>query len=269
MNSNPGTPHSRVVAFDTSAIVPQQVWSKSLATGSGNRAWDVTADPQGNVIVAGTFQGTLDFDPGPGKTNLSSGNGGGTQTAYIWKLDADGDFVWARHFAVGNGGTSSARQIFSDPAGNVTFAGTFKGSVDFDPGKPKLSLPNAGGFDLYLAKLSAAGNLVFAKSYGSAADDRYRDMVSDAAGNFYLLTWPGATQAVVMKLTSTGQLQWSMTLSSSIDVLGYALAVDPATSRIHVLGTFVGDLDTDGDTVPDLTTDDDALDIFWLIYDQT
>jgi hypothetical protein len=42
-----------------------------------------------HVIISGTFSQTVDFDPGPGTTNLTS-NGYGD--AYIQKVDANGNF---------------------------------------------------------------------------------------------------------------------------------------------------------------------------------
>ncbi len=48
-------------------------------------------DGSGNVIVAGTFNGVVDFDPGPGTFSLGGPAGA---DGFILKLDASGNFIW-------------------------------------------------------------------------------------------------------------------------------------------------------------------------------
>ena len=64
-------------------------WGKSMGgpNAIGNAAAtiiNITHDAAGNVIVAGTFQDTVDFDPGPGVANLQSLNG---TDVFVLKLD--------------------------------------------------------------------------------------------------------------------------------------------------------------------------------------
>ena len=71
--------------------------------------------------------------------------------------------------------------------------GTFAGTVDFDPSKKKLNLTNAGGMDVYVAKLNSAGALIWAASMGRTDHDGHRgDMTVDAAGNVYVTAEVGA-----------------------------------------------------------------------------
>ncbi len=64
-------------------------------------------DASGNVYTTGFFHGTVDFDPGAGVFNLSAAGSGAN--AFVLKLDAGGNFVWAIHF-----GGSSSSEIVSE-----------------------------------------------------------------------------------------------------------------------------------------------------------
>ena len=68
-------------------------WAKSMGGTNGDVGYSIALDDAGNVYTAGIFSGTVDFDPGIGTYNLTS-TGGST---FICKLDAAGDFVWARN----------------------------------------------------------------------------------------------------------------------------------------------------------------------------
>ena len=61
-------------------------------TGSISVGSSIATDAAGNVYTTGYFQGTIDFDPGPGTFLLTS-----TNTIYgdifVSKLDPSGNFV--------------------------------------------------------------------------------------------------------------------------------------------------------------------------------
>lgn len=87
------------LSLGITAQTPSFTWAKSFG-GSGND-WGlaITTDPTGNMYTTGSFSGTVDFDPGPGSFTLTSSGG----DIFISKLDAAGNFVWAkklvtRHF---------------------------------------------------------------------------------------------------------------------------------------------------------------------------
>ena len=140
----------------------------------------MTVDASGNVYTTGFFSGTVDFDPGAGTFDLTSV---GNNDVFIQKLDAVGDFIWAKAF--GSVHLDNGYSIAVDTSGNVYATGYFQGTIDFDPGAGTFNLASAGNYDLFIQKLDASGNFVWAKAFGSTFDDRGYSMTLDASGNVY------------------------------------------------------------------------------------
>jgi hypothetical protein len=110
------------------------VWAKRTGgPGGGDQVHAIGLDDAGSVYVTGTYNGTSDFDPGPGTYNLTSVDQEGLYVgdAYVWKLDAGGNFGWAA--SMGGVGGDDARGIAVDGSGNVYTTGGFTGPADFDP----------------------------------------------------------------------------------------------------------------------------------------
>src|SRR5262249_40197050 len=125
------------------------VWAGQLGGARYDVAWGVTNDAAGNVYTVGYFQGTADFDPGPGAYNLTPA---GPSDAFISKLDSGGHFVWAGQLG-GATGDVHALAVHLDAAGNVYTVGYFKGTADFDPGPGTYNLTSAGGYGFFVSKL--------------------------------------------------------------------------------------------------------------------
>ncbi|MDZ7649157.1 MAG: hypothetical protein U5K54_19420 [Cytophagales bacterium] len=64
----------------------------------------IQLDFAGNVYTSGDFHETADFDPGTGTANLVSA---GFNDAFISKLDANGNYLWAK----GIGGTIDVLEV--------------------------------------------------------------------------------------------------------------------------------------------------------------
>lgn len=157
------------------------LWAKSSGANTDDVSFSVFADAAGNVYNTGYFKGTVDFDPGPNVTNLTSA---GNTDVYVQKLDANGNFLWVRSF--GSTSFDGGYSVVVDAAGNVYSTGCFTGTVDFDPG-PNVSnftgLP--GGTDVYVHKMDANGNFLWAKTFGGSSNDCGYELVVDASGNIY------------------------------------------------------------------------------------
>ena len=72
-----------------------------------------------------------------------------------------------------------------DASGNVYTTGYFQGTVDFDPGAGTFNLTSAGLQDIFISKLDAAGNFVWAKQLGGTLNDVGYSIALDTSGNVY------------------------------------------------------------------------------------
>ena len=111
------------------AQTPSFIWAKAAGGTGSDLGRTLAQDAQGNLYIAGQFEGTVDFDPGPGTQNLVCS---GASDHFILKLDANGAFVWVRQLATGL--TNSFIGLSVDGSGNVFVGGTFSQVGDFDPG---------------------------------------------------------------------------------------------------------------------------------------
>src|SRR5215213_7443409 len=150
------------VPFLITALVIQSASAQSLewVRGMGGSGVDfgqaIAVDNAGNVYSTGLFMNTADFDPGPGVFNLTSA---GSWDIYISKLDSSGVFQWAKR--IGSTGDDRGLAIATDGPG-VYLTGIFSLTVDFDPGAGTYNMTSAGNVDIFIMKLDAAGNFVWA-----------------------------------------------------------------------------------------------------------
>jgi hypothetical protein len=160
------------------------VWAKKIGGSGADRGHSIAIDNTNNyVYIAGEFAGTTDFDPGAGTNNLTAAGG---QDSFVTKLDISGNFVWAR----GMGGADPeepANCIQLDSAGDVIVTGWFSGTSDFNPGIETYNLTSAGENDVYIAKLDAEGNFVWAKRLGGTSYDDAWSLALDAFDNIYTI----------------------------------------------------------------------------------
>lgn len=139
------------------------VWSKQFgsgSTGGASQTMDVGLDPAGNLYLTATFGSSL------GAMTVNFGGSNITSSQFAWtlalaRLDAAGAHVWSK--AIGPGVVANTGKVVADPLGNPTLAGWFSTAVDFGGG----ALACVGNANLFLAKLSSAGQHLWSKRFGS------------------------------------------------------------------------------------------------------
>jgi len=173
------------------------IWSKQLRGSSNNvqsNAISVALDNNDNIYVAGYFQNSLpnvlDFDPGPGTFTLS-GFGAGSNGTFLLKLDASGNFVWAKQF--GDFGADVGYDLRVDNTGNIWCAGYFSNIPDFDPGSGTYTLSSSGQSDQFLLNISNAGNFIWAGMIGSGAQESGTSVCTTSNGRIYSTGYYGGT----------------------------------------------------------------------------
>lgn len=225
---------------------------------SDETAYGMEVDASGNTYVTGSFKETVDFDPGA-NTYLLSSEG---QDVFISKLDSSGNFVWAKSM----NGTSTAvcegLSIALDGSGNVYTTGYFNDTVDFDPGSGIYNLTTGIPSDIFISKLNASGDLVWAKKMGGSATDKGTSIKIDASENICLLGIfqtlvdfdPGAGvfnlssvgqfDIFISKLDSSGDLLWVGGFGGTNSDYGNALSLD-ASGNIYTSGQYFSTVDFD------------------------
>jgi hypothetical protein len=131
-------------------------------------------DLEGNVIVAGEFRSTADFNPDPNEEFVI--NSVGIASEFFLKLTSDGTFVWVKTIgAMSADGTINYSEVVHDLAtdaeGNIYATGHYVGHMDADPSDAVYNLvANGGGTQLFNLQLDADGNFVWARSYGAGTN---------------------------------------------------------------------------------------------------
>jgi Ca2+-binding RTX toxin-like protein len=222
------------VALATS--IPRTVFTIHYGEGSAESANAVTTDPDGNVYVAGSFYGTVDFDSSGATHQLVSG---GNSDGYVLKLASDGSFQWVA------GLTGSGEQIVYGlavgPSGDIVVTGTFTGTADMDPGAGTTNLVAAGGYDGFAVGLDPDGNLAWTYQWGGSGDDsgngvdiNYDGIVVLAGASFDTKSY-----GYLVGLESDGSTLWGpfQIGSANNTVVAHGVAVDGGDAAV-----FVGDV---------------------------
>ncbi len=187
---DPGTGTYNLTAVDNSL----EIYVAKL-NSSGNFAWaegiqntgytdndyaySMAVDASGNVLLTGSFEDTVDFDPGAGQQILSSF---GSDDIFLLKLDTSGKFQWVRQY--GSTTTDAAQGLTLDASGNIYMTGDYTGTVNFDPGG-SANLTSAGTLDIFVMKLDKSGAFDWVSGMGGTNYDLGVAVAVDPAGDVY------------------------------------------------------------------------------------
>ncbi len=215
-------------------------WAKHFGDAKDQSGASVAVDAKDNVLLAGTFNGTMDFGGG----QLTSV---GNNDMFLAKLSPGTAHIWSKRF--GDSGYQSSTGIAADSAGDVIVAGVFDGSIDLGNG----ALVSAGDSDAFVAKFDGAGNHLWSKRFG---DDKYQSAGSiavDTVGNVVMtglffgtinfgggiLPSAGNSDIFIAKFDAAGKHIWSKSFGDSNAQIPGDIAVDSA-NNILLTGRFNG-----------------------------
>jgi hypothetical protein len=180
-----------------------------LSDSHSFRDGPLAINTQGETYMASQLIGSIDVDPSPATSVLSSGTGTSTSSICLSKFDQNGTWAWTKRM----GNTIGQPQALAlDPDGNVYMSGMFKSTVDFDPGPGVVNLTSAGADDIFLAKFDPDGDHLWSCRFGtSQSAEGGWDLAVDASGNAYVMVSARGTIDVdpgpgVLPFTPAGQL---------------------------------------------------------------
>lgn len=177
--------------------------------------------------------------------------------AAISALAQQPNFEWARNF--GGTGSTGGEGVTTDSNGNVYTIGYYSGTVDFDPGPGTYTLSEVGLGDVFVSKMNANGNLVWARSLGGSSTDEGYSIAVDANGNVYAcgrfystdfdpgspsytLSSNGSDDMFVCKFNASGTLQWARGFGSAGFDMASGITAD-ANGDVYFTGYFSGTVD--------------------------
>lgn len=157
------TPDMFLVQLDQSLNVNWAIKAGARSTDQGN---SLSQDANGNVYMAGSFIGQVNFGNGIILTE-NSGYGDG----FVVKYDATGLCQWGHK--IGSPVNDAANCISTDPQGNSYVCGAFAGVATLTgSNNSNRSLSTVGVTDGFVAKWSTDGTLRWAIGTGSSSADR-------------------------------------------------------------------------------------------------
>lgn len=268
-------------------VIPCQVADVFLAKydTAGNLVWvtlgggdlldqanDIVTDASGASYVAGAIQTNALHPTAQFGGVILTGKGD-----YDWllvKYDAAGNVVWAK-----NGGSTAgdiAYGVALDSAGSIYVTGHFSGSMTVDG----ITVTSSGLFDVFLAKYTPAGTLLWLKRAGGTGSDIPHGVVVDSLGGVAIVgefqntaffgpnsvRASGLGDAFIARYDSAGNNLWVQSGGSATSFVtdtGKAIATD-ASNNFYITGDYTGTATFDGLSVTNTGTN--GTDIFVAKY---
>ncbi len=182
-------------------------------------------------------------------------------------------YEWAK--SMGDVSIDGAKSVDVDTLGNVYTTGFFQGTVDFDPDPVGIhELVSEGSNDVFVSKLDASGNFVWAKKMGGTEADSGHGIRVDTAGNAYItgyftdtadfdpdvvvvhnLISDGGEDIFISKLDTSGNFVWAKKMGGPLDDKGNSIILDDL-GGVYTTGFFrdIADFDPDGVGTHNLTS---------------
>lgn len=161
-------------------------------------------------------------------------------------------WVWANRAGASN--TDYANSVCTSLSGDVYAAGLFY-SPSVTIGTNTLINNGSASSDLFLAKYDGAGNVIWAVSAGSPADDAATSVTTDAAGNIYVTGWysgtinfgtisltnSGGADIFTAKYDPNGNALWVKQAGGANWDVPQSICYDAVNNRIYIGGYFGSD----------------------------
>ena len=182
----------------------------------------VKTDTNGDIMWQNTFGGG-DWDYGQSVQQTSDGGyiiagytysyGAGETDFYLIKIDSSGNQDWDTDF--GGYSWDEAYSVQQTSDGGYIIAGS---TYSF----------GAGGSDVYVIKTDSRGRKEYEWTYGGTEDDHAWSVQQTSDGGYIITGYTssygaGQRDVYLIKITSTGTMQWQNTFNGSADDVGYSV----------------------------------------------
>jgi hypothetical protein len=259
-----------ITKLDTNGNV---IWAKSAGGTDNDLAYSVATDASWNTYVAGGFYSdTLVF----GSYTLTNDNAG-YEDIFLAKYDNSGNVLWAK--SIGGANDDVAYSVVADESGNEYLTGCFRSpSLAFDANILTNNDSINGTEDIFLAKYTTTGNVLWAKSAGGTSDDDAFAVAVDTFGNTYLtgrfnspvikfgtdtltnfIPTGISSDIFLAKYNTNGNVLWAKSAGGTDDDIANSVTVD-APGDIYLTGDFLSTSCTFG--MDNMINDSNKYEIF-------
>ncbi len=249
-------------------------WAFKFGSNANINISAIGIDPLQNIILSGSYSGTVDFNPGIGVNNLTST---GNSDVFVEKLDSNFNFIWVK--SMGGIDEDVANALSIDKSGNIYTTGYFNGIADYDPSSYFYNLISKGGKDIFISKLNSSGGFEWAAGIGGVGNDQGITITTDRfnnpyiTGSYELIVDFDPTQGVLNLSTGSGTFLLMLKANGDFiiarDMVGNITStVADDSKNIYITGYFsgIGDFDP-GFGVNNLFSNGGSDDIFILRID--
>lgn len=211
VSENEGFQDYWIVKINASGSI---IWEKNFGFSGSDQAYKAFETSDGGYFITGFFDVSAS---GGGGNDVAKGVLHGVGEFWGIKLKADGTREWRRYF----GGTNNDRSYdaVETADGGFLMTGTSE-STDFDKTDPK------GTYDYWAVRLTAAGDLVWTKSFGGDEIDNSYASLKTQDGNYIMVgdsrsadqdvTSPrGNADAWMVKFDDNGTKIWQKSFGGS------------------------------------------------------
>jgi uncharacterized delta-60 repeat protein len=172
-------------------------FAKTIGGSGDDFAMSIIQSSDGGYVIAGS---TRSF-------------GAGNEDIYVVKLDSSGNVVWTK--TIGGSYGDEARSIIRSSDGGYVVAGW---TLSF----------GAGYSDFYVVKLDSSGNVQWTKTIGGSSDDFAYSIIQSSDGGYVIAGYTqsfgaGGSDIYVVKLDSSGNVQWVKTIGGSDWDVAYSI----------------------------------------------
>jgi hypothetical protein len=229
----------------SSLAAPMTTECEWIFAGGGeksDKARGVAFDRNGNAFIAAETTGDSTLGP------LTHRSAGGMDCVLI-KLDTEGRALWLR--SIGGSAIDRAYAVACDALGNAYVTGHFEST---DATADNIKLPNLGSYDLFVAKYSPEGRLLWIRTGGGPGYDYGHAIAVDGKGNIVVsgslaaggkiadkASVPEAAPSAVFcaKYDPEGNVLWAKTTTEGLAGSGHGITVD-AENNVFVGGSLSG-----------------------------
>ena len=231
------------------------IWQKSLGGTDYESATSIQATTDGGCIVTGSTY----------SVNGDVTGNHGSADYWVVKLDNKGNLQWQK--ALGGSTTESAACVQVTKDGGFIVSGS-SNSLDGD-----VTGIHGQGYDAWIVKLDANGKIIWQKSYGGSINET-ANYIQNTADGGYVFTGSslssdgdvncnaGSYDVLVMKINSSGNLEWQKTLGGKDFDEGYC--VQPLNDGSFIVAGSTASSDIAGYHTPVGGVYDDKFD-YWVI----